>query len=318
MGRDREAALVVDLGDRRAHRPERPDRLLDPQREQVAAERRDLLADDRPRRAGRDRAAIAARGERRVDALVVGDRDDVELGRPLDVVEDLDDAGRPVGGEGVDVQVGAPDRRSVIGRRSPALGRSCASADGVALRTSGAASRSGQIGKKTANHCSGAAAMSRSKAARLGCDRRRDPLAPRALGRERDRVEPSRRRGDAVRVAPDAEDVAAGRRSRGRAAPAGGERRRRAEELDGDAAAGDVAVAEEPDRLAAPQRAEQLAARLAQVDDARGPIAPRVPLEVAWRSGSAIVSIGTMDWPPCASRRPAPAARTSRSGGRRR
>jgi hypothetical protein len=46
---------------------------------------------------------------------VVGDGDDVELEIGLDVVEDLDDAGGPVGGEGVDVEVGPAE---AIGRSS--------------------------------------------------------------------------------------------------------------------------------------------------------------------------------------------------------
>jgi hypothetical protein len=46
MGGNGEPALVVDLGDRRAQRAEGLDRRLDPQGEQVPAERRDLLADD--------------------------------------------------------------------------------------------------------------------------------------------------------------------------------------------------------------------------------------------------------------------------------
>ena len=80
-------------------------------------------------------------GERGVDPLVVGDADDVELGAPLDVVEDLDDAGRPIRGERVDVQV----------RATESLGHA-------------AASRSGHNGWNTASHCSGAAATNRSNA----------------------------------------------------------------------------------------------------------------------------------------------------------
>src|SRR5204863_203861 len=44
--RDRDAALVVDRRDGGAEGAEWLDRLLDPQREQMAAEGRDLLADD--------------------------------------------------------------------------------------------------------------------------------------------------------------------------------------------------------------------------------------------------------------------------------
>ena len=97
-------------------------RSLDEQREQVAAERRDLLADDdlgpQPAVAG-DRPA----GDGGVDPLVVGDRDDVEVGLALDVVEDLLDAGRPVGGERVDVEVGPARAASVMPRPRRRRGR---------------------------------------------------------------------------------------------------------------------------------------------------------------------------------------------------
>ena len=45
VGRDRQAAGVVDRGDRRPQATVRPDRPVEIEREQVAAERRDLLAD---------------------------------------------------------------------------------------------------------------------------------------------------------------------------------------------------------------------------------------------------------------------------------
>ena len=89
----------------------------------------------------------------------------------LDVVEDGHDPGRPVGGEGVDVEVGPAEAIGHRARAAP-LGRS------------------GQIGKKTAHHCSGARATCCSNAARLGLELRGDPLAARALGRDRHRVEP--------------------------------------------------------------------------------------------------------------------------------
>src|SRR5207249_3372536 len=44
MGRDRETTLVVDRGDRRAQRPQGPHPLLQEEAQQMAAERRDLLA----------------------------------------------------------------------------------------------------------------------------------------------------------------------------------------------------------------------------------------------------------------------------------
>ena len=107
MGRDGQPARLVDREDRRPERAVRPDRPVEVQREEVAAEGRDLLADD-------DLGAQAAvarhrpRGDRRIDPLVVRDRDDVEVGRALDVVEDRLDAGGAVAGEGVDVEVGPP------------------------------------------------------------------------------------------------------------------------------------------------------------------------------------------------------------------
>ena len=115
VGRDGQAARLVDREDRRPQRAVRPDRPVEIERQQVAAERRDLLADD-----DLDAQAAVARhrprGERRVDPLVIRDRDDVEVGRALDVVEDRLDAGRPVAGERVDVEVGAAEalRASVM------------------------------------------------------------------------------------------------------------------------------------------------------------------------------------------------------------
>ena len=54
--------------DRRAEAPQRPDALLEEQREQVAAEGRDLLADDRPRPGGRGPAPSSGRRPRRRSA----------------------------------------------------------------------------------------------------------------------------------------------------------------------------------------------------------------------------------------------------------
>ena len=146
-----------------AHGAERLDLRLDPQRQQVSAERRHLLADHDLER----QAAIARHrppGERGIDPLVVRDRDDIELRVPLDVVEDLDDPGRPIRREGVDMQVRPPEP---LGHR--------------------AASRSGQSGWNTASHCSGAAAMWRSKArasaSRYAVTRsRREPSAGKGTG----------------------------------------------------------------------------------------------------------------------------------------
>src|SRR5450759_3032050 len=124
----------------------------------MATAGRDLLADDHleaepafPR--------DGPRCERSVDPLVVRDRDDVELGGRLDPLQDLQDPGRPVGGERVDVEVRAtrPDGRIRVIRTIRML-------HGMAAHAAASPSRSGQIGKKTAHHCSGASATSRSKA----------------------------------------------------------------------------------------------------------------------------------------------------------
>ncbi len=173
VGGDRQATQLVDLGDRGAERAERPDPLLDEQRQEVAAEGRHLFADDdldthsaltgdRPRRKGG------------VDALVVRDGDDIEIRRPLRVLEDLDDPGRPVGRQGVDVEIGSAQ---AVGHRAPSAGAAVAAAasvgdadvapSGVRSVAEGSlvpapATRSGQIGKKIAVHCSGACEISSS------------------------------------------------------------------------------------------------------------------------------------------------------------
>ena len=118
VGRDREAALLVDDGDRLPERAERRDGLLDEQREQVAAAGRHLLADD-DLDGQSPGAGHRPRGVGGIHPLVVGDRDDVELGVLDDPVEDLLDAADTVRGQGVDVEVGAPV--GLVGMR-PLLG----------------------------------------------------------------------------------------------------------------------------------------------------------------------------------------------------
>ncbi len=91
--------------------------------------------------------------ERGVDPLVIGDRDDVEHALALDAVEDLGDRRRPVGGERVDVEIGAAEPvdgvRLAVPCRHPAPSWS----------------RSGQIGWNAPHHCSGASASSVSSVA---------------------------------------------------------------------------------------------------------------------------------------------------------
>ena len=141
--------------------------------------------------------------------------------------------------------------------------------------------------------------MSRSKAARLGREVAVDPLAARALGRDRDLVEPAavRRRP----VAPDADDVAA-RRSRSRAAPGPiGSGAGAPKNGDLDPAAGDVAVADEPDVLAALAARPRSSRRASRSVTIRTPSAAAGPLEPA---------------PGAPGRRSSPSAR--RRAGRRR
>src|SRR6185295_3031184 len=110
MGRDRETALLVDLADRRPEGPEGANPLADEQRQEMTAERRDLLADD-----DLDPEVLLAghgpRCERRVDALVIRDRDEVEARGLLGAVQDRGDAVGAVRCEGVDVEVGPTEGR---------------------------------------------------------------------------------------------------------------------------------------------------------------------------------------------------------------
>ena len=141
VGRHGQAAGIVHGGDGRPQGAIRTDRLLDEEGEQMAAAGRDLLADDHfERQAAADGDRPGRQGG--VDPLVIGDGDDVEL-RVDRGPEDFLDAGGPVRREGMDVEV-RPTEPVRHGRPSGA--------------------RSGQIGKKTAHHWSGAAAIARSNA----------------------------------------------------------------------------------------------------------------------------------------------------------
>ena len=121
----------------------------------MAAEGRDLLADDdleAQAAVGRAiaRAAMAA-SIRSWSAMAMTSRSRFAL----DVVEDLEDAGRPVRGEGVDVEVGPSE---ALGHRAARRRRARACPD----PSRAAGSRSGQIGEKTDHHCSGASAIDSS------------------------------------------------------------------------------------------------------------------------------------------------------------
>jgi hypothetical protein len=143
VGGDRQAAGLVDGGDGRPHRAIGLDGPVDADGQQVPAEGRDLFPDDD---LGAQAAVAGHRpgGDGRIDPLVVGDGDDVEVVAGDEPAEDRLDVRRAVGGDRVDVQV-RPSRAPVVGHGA-------------------VASRSGQIGKKTAHHCSGASAMTRSNA----------------------------------------------------------------------------------------------------------------------------------------------------------
>src|SRR6187431_1486888 len=99
----------------------------------MPTERRHLLADDDVRA----QATLARDGlgrHRRVDPLVVRDRDDIEVRPGLDAVEDRRDAGRAVAGEGMDVQVGATEAGRGVGHgAAPWAPGPASGASGVAL-----------------------------------------------------------------------------------------------------------------------------------------------------------------------------------------
>ena len=171
MGRDGQTARLMDGQDRRPERAVGPDRAVEVEAQQVAAEGRDLLADDD---LGAQAAVAGDRlgGDGRIDPLVVGDGDDVEVGACSTWSRMAVDAGRAIAGEGVDVQVRpaaravAPAGRRRIGEPPPLpRARSRAASAGGAATSAAGASRSGQIGKKTAHHWSGASAMRSSNAA---------------------------------------------------------------------------------------------------------------------------------------------------------
>src|SRR5512133_1642598 len=93
----------------------------------------------------------------------------------------------------------------------------------------------------------------------------RDALAARALGSEWDRL------GacvvDALGIAPDAEDVRRHVRLERQQRGPGRERRRSPEQVRLDAAAGDVAISQQPDRLAPLERLAQLPLRAGELDE---------------------------------------------------
>ena len=182
---------------------------------------------------------------------MVGDGDDIETGSPLGMVEDGRDGGRPVGGEGVDVKIGATE---AIGHRS--------------------ASRSGQIGIEGAPPLGRCIDDVRLELAGLSGEDRLDALATRAVRRDRHLLDARGVAADAGPPDGDGEDGRAG--LEGDEGCAGGQRGRVPEERCRDAAAGEVAVGDDGEDTAGPGCREELAASLAQADEADAHRAPRL------------------------------------------
>ena len=194
----------------------------------------------------------------------------------------------------MDVQVGAPERDRVGGPACLAgsAGRTArvrvvGGRRGLMRRSS----RSGQIGKKTAHHCSGASSMMRSKAAAMHGHRGLDPLAPRTRrpGRRSPRGARGSGRCDARRTADHVGGGAALDREHGRAEREHG---RGPEQRHERPAAGQVAVPDEADRRPVPERGQQLPSRLAKARRCGRRPLPRVRVNQAWSAASSMVSIG--------------------------
>jgi hypothetical protein len=170
---DRQAALLVNLGDRGLEAKVAPQSGLKEDSQEVAAAGRDFLGDDDlDPTAALDGQALAL--DRRFDSFVVGDGDYVQVRVAFDVVENLGGRGGAVRGDRMDVNVGLTQARS-FGQFHPA--------SPVLLLA--ARSRSGQIGWKTASHCSGASEIirSNSSASSRAIDRLRSRLlAPPGAG----------------------------------------------------------------------------------------------------------------------------------------
>jgi len=87
MGGDRDAALVVDLVDRRGGAQAGADPALEEEPEDVALPAGDLLTDDH-RNSGRPRAVLD-RPKGALDRVVVGDGDHIEVGFERNVINHL-------------------------------------------------------------------------------------------------------------------------------------------------------------------------------------------------------------------------------------
>jgi hypothetical protein len=219
--------------------------------QEMAAAGRDFFGDDHVHAA----AALAGQAlafDRGLDALVVGDGDHVEVRVRSRRIRGSRRPRRshPRRSNGCACPPGRAPRRDVMGdvRPAPLVGAfSCCSVD---------CSRSGQIGWNRASHCSGASMMNCSKSrassraiARLRSRRSPPPAAAAAAACHDSGPGAVRRTAPMYTGAPV---------SAARSAGPAGNLGRGAEQLDLDAAAGDVAIGHEPDRLVAAQRGYQL------------------------------------------------------------
>ena len=269
MGRDRDAALVVDAGNRLAQGPEGFDRMVDEERQQVPAAGRHFLADDHLE----PQAVVlrdCPRGDRGIDPFVVRDRDHVERRGALHVVEDLEHARGPVGREGVDVQVGAAEP---VGHAGGAL---IGGASGPRL----------EVGPDREEDAPPLVRRGRDEAlecARLRVKDGEHAVAAGPLGRERKTDQLAHVSGAAIATNRADEDGRSGLDSQQRSSDR--ERCGGAEQLDGHAAAREVAIADDADRFAPLQRREQspAAPRAARRSEGRRPRASGPPTPGARR-----------------------------------
>ena len=151
MRNDGQPALFVDLGDCDLRALVAPDPVLQEEAQHVPVSGGDFLAHDHlhPAAAFCREALALYRG---LDTLVVADGDNVERGVALRELEDLGRRGRAIRGDRMDVHVGLAHSGPFAGIHAVlSLSRICA------------CSRSGQIGWKSASHCSGASRMNPSK-----------------------------------------------------------------------------------------------------------------------------------------------------------
>ena len=202
-------------------------------------------------------------------------------------------------------------RASADDRRRPASPRPAASR---ATRSAGA--RSGQIGKKTAHHWSGASATASSMARAV--DARTDVArcAEASLGRDGDLAHPRDGTGPAP-IRHIATKKTRAPASIARSAGPDGQRRRVPEQRDLRPAPRDVAVRDDERRAARVERPAELAPRVLAGPTSRTPTLDRDRANQRCSSGSSTASITPTGRPrPIRAPRRTPAARSGRSARR--